>query len=356
MFYKKKIDEYSREATRELYERERKLNELQSKIINAEKSLEERKNTFFQVVDSYRENTPVIAKMYADALFASDTKLANKLRIKKFPAKALSAEIKKVYAKELRELRFKLKEYEYLIEKYRSLYPEAEDNDFNVDTEEVVEIEDENPERKYLSKEEWSALSVSERNQLALDRYLSAKHTKAHIGKMYERYVGYLYEKQGYSVIYNGIERGLSDCGLDLICKKGSDVVLIQCKCWSKSSTIYEKHIAQFLGSCAFYKITNIGDLFTKYHYRFYSTADLGETAIKFATELGIDIYMQAFNKHYPIIKCNINGDDKIYHLPFDQQYDKVKLNKSGEFYAVSVKQAEGMGFRRAKRWVPETK
>ena len=97
-----------------------------------------------------------------------------------------------------------------------------------------------------------------------------------------------------------------------------------------------------------------MGDLFTNYHYRFYTTTDLGETALKFACELGIDVRLQVFDKQYPIIKCNINGDDKIYHLPFDQQYDKVKLNKSGEFYAKDVKEAEKMGFRRAKRWFVE--
>ena len=43
---------------------------------------------------------------------------------------------------------------------------------------------------------------------------------------------------------------------------------------------------------------------------------------------------------------------EKIYHLPFDQQYDKcsIKLG-SGEFYAMTVKEAEEKGFRRAMKW-----
>ncbi len=56
----------------------------------------------------------------------------------------------------------------------------------------------------------------------------------------------------------------------------------------------------------------------------------------------------------YPMIKCNINRNtgERIYHLPFDQQYDKCIINPAeGEFYAKTVKEAEENGFRRAMRW-----
>ena len=56
------------------------------------------------------------------------------------------------------------------------------------------------------------------------------------------------------------------------------------------------------------------------------------------------------------MIKCNINKvkgkTTKISHLPFDQQYDKIYIEKQkGEFYALNVKEAEKNGFRRAKRF-----
>ena len=54
------------------------------------------------------------------------------------------------------------------------------------------------------------------------------------------------------------------------------------------------------------------------------------------------------------MIKCNINpaSNTKIYHLPFDQQYDKIKVgDQEGELYALTVKEAEKLGFRRAFRW-----
>ena len=54
--------------------------------------------------------------------------------------------------------------------------------------------------------------------------------------------------------------------------------------------------------------------------------------------------------QEYPRIKCNINNGEKIYHLPFDQQYDRTQIKNNGEFYAFTVKEAILKGFKRAKR------
>jgi hypothetical protein len=54
------------------------------------------------------------------------------------------------------------------------------------------------------------------------------------------------------------------------------------------------------------------------------------------------------------MVKCNINpgNGERIYHLPFDQQYDRVIVgDQDGEFYASTVAEAEAAGFRRALRW-----
>jgi hypothetical protein len=54
------------------------------------------------------------------------------------------------------------------------------------------------------------------------------------------------------------------------------------------------------------------------------------------------------------MVKCNISGRDgeKIYHLPFDQQYDRTKIgHRPGEKYVYSVAEAERDGFRRAWKW-----
>jgi hypothetical protein len=67
---------------------------------------------------------------------------------------------------------------------------------------------------------------------------------------------------------------------------------------------------------------------------------------------LGIEVIEEKALEKYPIIKCNISNDgSKIYHLPFDQMYDKTLIKNKNEFYAFTVNEAEEKGFRRAFRW-----
>ena len=71
------------------------------------------------------------------------------------------------------------------------------------------------------------------------------------------------------------------------------------------------------------------------------------------ARELDVDIRNIALER-YPMIKCNVNPGtgESIYHLPFDQQYDRVIIgDQQGEFYADTIAEAEAAGFRRAYRW-----
>lgn len=54
------------------------------------------------------------------------------------------------------------------------------------------------------------------------------------------------------------------------------------------------------------------------------------------------------------MIKCNIgNNGEKIYHLPFDQQYYRTEIKSPGEFYAWTVEEAVNAGFRRAFKYRP---
>ena len=40
--------------------------------------------------------------------------------------------------------------------------------------------------------------------------------SKSTVGQDYERYIGYIYEQQGYKVQYHGIKKGFADLGIDL--------------------------------------------------------------------------------------------------------------------------------------------
>src|SRR5205085_6444379 len=86
----------------------------------------------------------------------------------------------------------------------------------------------------------------------------------------------------------------------------------------------------------------------------FYTSTKLSDLARRFARELGIELKENfKFDQTYPCIKCNISRSTKerIYHLPFDQQYDKTKIVNRGELYCATVREAESLGFRRAFRW-----
>lgn len=222
----------------------------------------------------------------------------------------------------------------------------------------ISDLSEENHDRvrNYLTSAEYTSLSSTARNQLALDRYV-ASHQKTtwQIGRDYELYVGYRYSQKGYSIDYFGAYNGLEDLGRDLIAKKGNLTLIIQCKYWSAKKEIHEKHINQLYGTMACYCFENNlapssvqGILVTN--------ITVSDTARKFANYLGIKLVENYALGNFPRIKCNINSKEhgeltKIYHLPFDQQYDSCKIDQPGEFMAMTVDEAEAAGFRRAYRW-----
>ncbi|MBE8949552.1 MAG: restriction endonuclease [Quinella sp. 3Q1] len=71
-------------------------------------------------------------------------------------------------------------------------------------------------------------------------------------GRDYERYVGYLFEREEVSVIYNGATKGSSDGGIDLFCFKDGIVYPIQCKRWKKK--VDEEEIDKFVRAVAIFK------------------------------------------------------------------------------------------------------
>lgn len=220
----------------------------------------------------------------------------------------------------------------------------------------IEAVSDYDKARDFLSKEEYSKLSTTERNQLALDRYINSHNkTKWQIGRDYELYIGYLYSKKGYSVDYFGERMGLEDLGRDLICKKGNQTLIIQCKYWSKAKQIHEKHITQLYGTLVSYCIENN---LKQDHVKalLVTNTCCSDMAKKMAEYLNIAVAENVSLKEYPRIKCNVGHDEfgntqRIYHLPFDQQYDTTKINEKGEFFALTVKEAEDAGFRRANKW-----
>ncbi len=332
-------------------------------IDNYDKFIKSRMVLFKKTAAEYKKEfssnltaIPYMSKIIADIMTIDIDRLVlslswgeNKERLKKVAS--LSA-VKKEKAEEIE----RIKSAEYQLAYLLDLYPALNDvidtdySDLNISYSEII---DDDPARKYISDIDWSNLSESQRNQLALDRYIeSCRKSKWQIGRDYELYCGFLYEKQGCSVDYYGSFYGLEDLGRDLIVKKQGKTSIIQCKYWSKEKEIHEKHIMQLFGTVVEYNITNgcdaSGVLVTN--------TVLSYKAKEFAEKLGIKFVENKALGDFPRIKCNIGIDESgkksmIYHLPFDQQYDKTKIEKPGEFMAFTVEEAEQRGFRRAWKW-----
>lgn len=314
---------------------------------------------------SYIHGRKWLAKYVAEADRAFDESISLTFRTKKRPAMKAADEITAART-EKRKLKEQLKFLEYQIESYKEYFPFLEEYEEFILNEviqytpngiDVGNIETADPVLFYVPKIEYERLSSLERNQLALERYLNKSHSRSEIGRIYERYLGYLYEQDGWTVEYFGIVEGYEDLGRDLICRKGNQVKIIQAKCWSSEKQVHEKHIFQLFGTTQLYIINNHkNDLFDIEVFGvFVTTTALSSVAREAAKWLKIDVMENyPLNKKYPMIKCNINqsSKEKIYHLPFDQQYDKTKIiPEQGEFYASTVEEAEINGFRRALRY-----
>jgi hypothetical protein len=202
----------------------------------------------------------------------------------------------------------------------------------------------------YLTEEEYNAMSETERNQLALDRYSQRRRTKWQIGRDYELYISYKYRQQGYTIEEYGAHMRLADLGRDLIAKKDTSTLIIQCKYWSKNKQIHEKHIFQLFGTVSMYRLESPMGLIDVKGIIITNT-ELSPMAKNMADHLGIMYKENIPAGEYPSIKCNLRNGERIYHLPFDQKYDDTIIRNKGEFYAFTVQEAEKAGFRRAKRW-----
>ena len=183
---------------------------------------------------------------------------------------------------------------------------------------------------------------------------MNKTHTKLEIGRFYERYIGYLYEQEDWIVKFFGIIEGFDDLGRDLVCKKGNEIHIVQTKNWSKYKIIREKYLYQHFATTIHYQLQEKISKKVKVKPIFYATIDFSDMAKKVSKALNIQIKTEKLKKDYPMIKCNINPStkEKIYHLPFDQQYDKVIIgNNPGELYVKTVAEATKKGFRRAFRY-----
>ena len=300
----------------------------------------------------------LVADAWADYELAISRARADVLDIKARPAKAAADEIREK-GRQLAQLRREVKYTRGLVALYEWHFPWLaelrDDEDMRAFLGDFSHVDgdggaDEDPVGRWVTKEEFQSLPETERNQRALDRYLSSRKAPWELGRDYERYVGYLREQDGFTVTYQGIFEGLDDLGRDLLARKDGRLEVIQCKRWAQHKTIHEKHVFQLFGTVVAARIEHpdveVSGTFT-------TTTSLSERAKRFAAELGIRVEEQLALGDYPRIKCNVSRrGERIYHLPFDQQYDTTLIEpRRGELWASTTAEAEAAGFRRAWRW-----
>lgn len=340
-----------------------------AEIVNERKKWEQEKGLIINLENSSISKFPFIAGVLADYRTARDSSLAWQLEHKKRPALKAAEVIQKV-KREKREILQEAYAYKWELSYLKSLLPWLDElsNDIIISSDQSynqVDSKVDDEAIRWLSPEEYNKLPDVEKYQRALDRYMKRpKKSSWEAGQEYERYIGYLYESDGFHVTYFGASEGLHDLGRDLICKKEGSIHIVQCKRWSTKKQIHEKHINQLFGTTVMYYLSEISKTHTADGFYqalndkkivpvFASTTGYSETALKFAKSLGVICKTKPMGP-YPVIKCNINQSTRehIYHLPFDQQYDHCIISKEqGEFYALTVQEAEDAGFRRAKRW-----
>ena len=344
------------ELDQKLAERHRNCVFLETNLSSRQKKLDEQEDFIHKLLNSNPATAPFFAKQFADYLHLQDLKDVNYLQAKPHPAFTAAEKVRGIAAQK-RTLQQQCKLQEYQLTLYETIFPwlsdfkEISSEDLQQFAESEIAPESEYSSlKKWLSPQEYRSLSSDDRLQLALERYSKRQKSNWQIGIEYERYVGYCYEKKGYRVRYNGATEGLEDMGRDLIISKDKKMYVIQCKRWSVEKTIHEKHIFQLYGTTILQKMEHpdctVGSLFI-------TTTSLSDLAKSCADYLDITVVENFPLKEYPLIKCNVSKDgDQIYHLPFDQQYDRVIINPSdGDFYASTIAEAESKGFRHAWRW-----
>lgn len=350
------------------------LSKMQLVINDLQRKTKYERDSVQRIYDEKAQGFPWLAKAYEEFWSLQDGKVADEWQYKKRPALKAADAIRQI-SSERRNAEKAALVSNYLLGYCRFLAPWLDDY-IGINAEELDSLitgiheswsktEDVfNDEVKKYFGPNYDFLPQCEKLQKKLDFYWNnPSKSDWQIGKDYERYVGYLYEQDGYQVQYHGL-KGFEDLGRDLICKKDDITEIVQCKRWAQGKEIHEKHIYYLFGTAIEFYLSNIADDGSPVEFdvhkfknlikpKLIATVDISKKANQVARILGVEIEKHQFN-NFPSIKCNISQADgsKIYHLPFDQQYDTTRIEEERLEYRVStIKEAERLGFRHAFRW-----
>lgn len=294
--------------------------------------------------------------------------MAETLQSKKRPAYTAAESVREA-RRAVRAAKQEAYQNAFIVKAYEHLFPWLADYKEMPVSALAVADDNENDEEEtaltlYLTRAERDTLPRAEKFQRALDRYENSYNkSNWQIGLFYERFIAYQYELDGWKVYMNGAKKKLEDMGIDLIAIRQEKTEIVQCKNWAADKTIYEKYIFQLFGTTIQYIMArpdfahqNPIDIIRRGQVLpvFVTSATLSPTAKQMAKILNVEIKENVpLQRDYPKIKCNPSSEEgKIYHLPWDMQYDNFQVSQTrGAFYAKTIDEAEHKGFRRAYRW-----
>lgn len=201
----------------------------------------------------------------------------------------------------------------------------------------------------------WQMLPFVESSRLQsiddrLLRYRARKiRSKKYIGLDYERFIGYLLESNGYSVMYNGALKGVKDGGIDLIASKENDLLLIQCKLYKRGRNIPSGYAYRLKASVDRYCQDHpevkraVGYLVTNYA--------VSAKAQSVADASGLQTAIVRYDRYYPCVKCvsfytKKGARRSYYYMPWQSSYDKVNvLPEADDCYVFTAREAESLGY-----------
>lgn len=163
---------------------------------------------------------------------------------------------------ELKEKELLLKEKELELKNKELELKEKElnskDKIENIEVKEIKKLE-EVEEKKTNNKKEFKSYTEEQKKAYAL----KMKESKEK-GKEYEEFVAGHFKLNGYDVNLHGIKKGKKDKGIDIICTKDEELILIQCKNWKVNNKYKIGHetLKAFVGCCTEY--VNENKLFDK--------------------------------------------------------------------------------------------
>lgn len=125
-------------------------------------------------------------------------------------------------------------------------------------------------------------------------------YTKAK-GNEYEFYIAEIFKKAGYKVYMKGYNEGYNDKGIDLICYKGNEIVLVQCKNWKTAVTL--EAFKKFVNDCKNYEYNNYEIFKNKNTKRYFIISN----KIK---NLEVDEYVKYIKNKVELKQIEINNDE----------------------------------------------